>query len=51
MADTTCLRCGHEWWRRCEKPKQCTRCKSPAYDKPYTRKPKKNRYWPKQEAK
>jgi len=47
MVDTTCLRCGYKWWRRCEKPKQCQRCKSPDYDKPYIRQSRKNRFWPK----
>jgi DNA-directed RNA polymerase subunit RPC12/RpoP len=32
-----CGRCGYEWLRRKERPKQCPDCKSPYWDKPRER--------------
>jgi predicted Zn-ribbon and HTH transcriptional regulator len=29
-----CLRCEYEWLKRKEYPRNCPRCKSPAWDRP-----------------
>lgn len=34
MQKLTCLRCGHTWYPRIEKPVQCPRCKTLAWNKP-----------------
>ena len=31
---TECLRCGHKWWPRTAKPKECPACKSYKYENP-----------------
>jgi predicted Zn-ribbon and HTH transcriptional regulator len=33
-----CMRCGYEWVAKVKKPKVCAECKSPYYDKEYTKK-------------
>jgi predicted nucleic-acid-binding Zn-ribbon protein len=30
----TCLRCGHQWLARVERPVVCAKCKSPNWNKP-----------------
>jgi len=38
--EKTCLRCGNVWIALKENPKCCTRCKSPAWNKPRIRESK-----------
>ena len=41
LPTNTCLRCGHTWVKRIEKPKFCPRCRSPYWDTPRIRKRRK----------
>ena len=41
LPTNTCLRCGHTWVKRIEKPKFCPKCRSPYWDTPRIRKRRK----------